>query len=109
MLPADRQNQTFGPLTTGHRVRIISAWSRPAAGFQGDSVPSLLEYARAAHLQYDVNIRAGRVAKQTRIGHYTVRCRSHPADPEPCYASELYGAMPGWSLETLPGKCAATS
>jgi hypothetical protein len=30
----------------------------------------------------------------SRIVHYTVRCRSHSADPEPRHASELHRAMP---------------
>lgn len=109
VFPADRQNQTFGPFTTCHRVRAIDMWSRPASGFQREHVTRLLEHAGAAHLQNDVHVRAGRATEPSRIVHYTVRRRSHSADPEPRHASELHGSMSGWILEVLPGKCGTAS
>jgi hypothetical protein len=109
VLPANHQNQTFGPLTTGHCVRVIDMWSRPASGFQRKHVTRLLEHARAAHLQDDVHVRAGRATEPSWIVHYTVRRCSHSADPEPRHASELHRAMPGWILEVLPGKCGTAS
>jgi hypothetical protein len=84
-------------------------WSRPASGFQREHATRLLEHAGAAHLQNDVHVRGGRVTDASRIVHYTVRCRSHSADAEPRDASELHGAMPGWVLEVLPGKCVTAS
>src|SRR5882757_940742 len=104
VFPTDRQNQTFGPLTTDDCVRMIDSWSCPASGLQREHMTRLLEHAAATHLQNDMHVRAGRTIEQSRIVHYTVRRRSNSGDPEPRHASELQRAVSGWILEVLPGK-----
>ena len=89
VFPAERQNQTFGPFTAGHRVRVIRTCCHPTSRLQREHTPGQLQHTGAADLQDDVHIRSGHAAQASWIIHNTMRPRTYPADRKPGYACVL--------------------
>lgn len=109
VFPAERQNQTFGPLSAGDGVRVIRTCRHPTSRLQRNHATRQLQYAGAADLQDDVYIRPGHAAEASWIIYNTMRARADPADRKPGDTGVLQRTVPGGIFEMLPGEYGAAT